>query len=454
MSETIQPVPDQRVQDPSLAWDMAYAEKPYRELEQHARELNLGQVVTDMAIQADAESEGIRMRAQQGGAEQEATANDPLSVGGNVLNNGLKVRYETLDEAQGAERYISNSFIDGAIIGDLRVGGEKVGIKGYLDKVEATSQDTEVISDPERIAGLYLATTAMLARNLKVAVAWSSNPEQARLRREQVKQAKEGFLAQLGEEAPQAADEIVGWCRGDTRKFPVSAVEYRGFRVDGADILNAEGKGATDVRSNFKIQRQLGAVFVMAYTDSRVHEKMAGTDEVLDKRIYLNPDMEATPELFEQLLRVANELGISVQLKMFQRAPEVATAHKSKTKRSEAGGLRGDGIVVYVDGKNADDVLGMVIALAKDNPSAFKDRSTSRIPQNVAEGIAVGDEPIQMPGTSLTSHREKVFSYAAMKTRESGKQGQEARNMFLDLMRRTALANGVNPDNVAFNKAD
>lgn len=383
---------------------------------------------------------------------QEQFVSDPSKLGGNVTSGDLKVRFETFEQAQEAKKQLSDTFIDGSISGNLQVGNEKVGIKGYLDNVESTPKDKEVIDDPERIAGLYLRTTDMLARNLKVAVARSSNPEQAHARREQVKQAKEGFLAQLGEEAPQAADEIVGWCRGDTRKFPEGAFEYRGFKVDGTDVLDAEGKGAADVRPNFKIQRQFGGVFVMAYTDTRVHEKVAETDEVLDKRIYLNPDMEATPELFEQLLQSANEAGISMQLKMFQRAPEAATAHKGKIKGSEAGGLRGDGIVIYVDGKNADDVLGMAIALAKDNPDAFKGRNTSRIPQNVTEGIAVGDEPIQMKGTSLTSHREKIFSYAAEKTRESGKQGEEARSMFRDLVRRTAIANKVNPDNIAFNQ--
>jgi hypothetical protein len=43
------------------------------------------------------------------------------------------VRYETLDEAKGAKKYLSDSFIDDATSGGLRVGGEKVGIKGYLD---------------------------------------------------------------------------------------------------------------------------------------------------------------------------------------------------------------------------------------------------------------------------------------------------------------------------------
>lgn len=383
---------------------------------------------------------------------QEQFIGDPSQSGGNVTPGDLKVRFETFEQAEEAKKQLSDTFIDGAISGDLQVGNERVGIKGYLDNVESTAKDKEVIDDPERIAGLYLRTTEMLARNLKVAVTRSSNPEQTQAHREQVKQAKEGFLAQLGEEAPQAADEIVDWCKGDTRKFPVNAVEYRGFKVDGADVLDAEGKGAADVRPNFKIQRQIGGVFVMAYTDTRVHEKMAGKDEVLDKRIYVNPDMEATPQLFEQLLQSANEAGISMQLKMFQRAPEAASAHKGKSMGHEAGGLRGDGIIIYVDGKNADDVLSMALALAKDNPDAFKGRSTSRIPQNVAEGIAIGDEPVQMKGTSLTSHREKIFSYGAEKTRESGKQGEEARILFRDLVRRTAMANGVNPDNIAFNK--
>lgn len=384
---------------------------------------------------------------------QEQLVGDPSQLGGNVIASDLKVRFETFEQAQEAKKQLSDTFIDGAITGDLQVGSERVVIKGYLDNVERTAKDKEVIDDPERIAGLYLRTTGMLARNLKVAVARSSNPEQAQARREHVKQAKEAFLTHLGEEAPQAADEIVGWCKGETRKFPVGALEYRGFKVGDTDVLDAEGKGSPDVRPNFKIQRQFGGVFVMAYTDTRVHEKMAGTDDVLDKRIYLNPDMEATPELFEQLLQSANEAGISMQLKMFQRAPEAASAHKGKGMGREAGGLRGDGIVIYVDGKNADDVLGMAIALAKDNPDAFKGRNTSRIPQNVAEGIAVGDEPVQMKGTSLTSHREKIFSYAAEKTRASGKQGEEARTMFRDLVRRTAVANKVNPDNIAFNQA-
>jgi len=363
----------------------------------------------------------------------------------------ISVRFETFGEAQTAKKRLSDTFIDGAIADDLRVGREKVGIKGYLDRVEVTPKDVEVIDDPERIAGLYLATTEMLARNLTLRIVPDSSPERAHARKQELKRTKAAFLSGLAEEAPQAAAGIVDWCKGLTKKFSVRAVEYHGFTVDGKDILDSEGEGLPDVRSNFKIQRQFAGQFLMAYSDKRVREKITDHDKTLDKRIYLNPSMEATPQLFEQILRAANEAGISLQLKMFQRAPEVATAHAYKRKGMEAGGLRGDGIVVYVDGEHADEALGIVLALVKDNPEAFKGRQTSRIPQKVAEGIAVGDEPVQMSGVSLTTHREMLFNYAADRTRSSGLRGEEARALFRDLVRRIAIANGVNPENIAFN---
>ncbi len=375
---------------------------------------------------------------------------DSSMLGGDVVASDLEVRFETFEQAQKAQKQLSDAFIEGAINGDLQVGGENADIKAYLDNVEMTVKDKEVIDDPERIAGLYLRTTEMLARNLKVALARSDDPSRTQARIEQAKHAKKAFITQLGDEAARTADEIVGWCRKESNRFPIGAVEYHGFRLDDIDVLDAESEGSPDVRPNFKIQRQLGGIFIMGYTDTRVREKMTGTDQVLDKRIYLNPDMEAAPGIFEQLLQAANDAGISLQLKMFQRTTEAAKVHRSKNQL-KTGGIRGDGIVIYVSSKDSDKVLEMVLALARNNPDVFKGRDTSRIPQYVAEGIAVGDEPVQMEGTSLTTHREMILSYAAERTRESGKQGMEARELYRDLVRRTAIANGVNPENIAFN---
>ena len=367
------------------------------------------------------------------------------------MDDPLKVRFETFEQAQSAEKKFSPTFIDGSISGQLRVGAESVGIKGYLDKVEADEEDNKIISNPEQIAATYLATTNMLARNLKILVNRNPDTAQDTARKAQLKEAKDTFLAKLRDEAGSSADSIVDWCEGKTRKFPVDAIEYKGLEVDGSDPLNAMGSSAEDFRTNFKIQRQIGGTFVMAYSDTRVQEKLHKQDEEPSKRIYLNPQIAATPQVFEQVLQAANEAGIPIQLKMFQRAPELATAHAHRKSGRAADGLRGDGIVVYAGEKEADDVLALVLAVAKDNPDAFIGRKTSRIPQKVAEGIAVGDEPLQAPGKSLTSHREEIISYVAAKVAQSGKTGEEARAAFQRGIAVVSKANGVKPTNIAFN---
>jgi len=377
---------------------------------------------------------------------------DPSLLAGSVVTAPeLKIRFNTFEEAQNTEKKFSDSFVDGCLQDNLTVGSEQVGIKGYLDKVESTDRDDAIIADPEAIAGLYLSTTEMITRNLKIAVA--KNPDEAKYqdRRAAIKDAKDRFMQKLEDEAGGVADEIVEWSEGRSRMFPVSAVEYSGLEIDGRDPLNAEGKQAEDFRPNIKVQRQMAGTFVMAYSDTRVREKMSKQDQELGKRIYLNPDVVAVPEIFEQVLQAANEAGLSIQLKMFQRASEFAQAHLVRRKGKSMDGLRGDGIVIYVSDAQANEVLSMVLTIAKDKSEAFIGRKTSRIPQMVAEGIAIGDEPTQMSGTSLTSHREKIFSYAANYVKQKGKNGEEARELFRRCVAATAQANKVNPNNVAFN---
>jgi hypothetical protein len=360
----------------------------------------------------------------------------------------LQIRFTTFEEARMAPKKFSDEFIDGCLDHMHRVGEQTMGTKGFLDKVETTPADEAIISDPESIAATYLATTDMLARNLKLL----TKPGMAVGRKHQLKTAKEAFLTDLAAESQTAADEIVSWSEGQTKRFPVAATEYRGLEVDGQDPLNAADKGADDFRPNLKIQRQIGGTFIMGYSDKRVGEKLQGTDEDATQRIYLNPDLLATPKIFEQLLEGANQAGISLQLKMLQRAPELAEAHLRRTSGQPVDALRGDGIVIYTDSESANTVLELALAVAKDHPEAFVGRKTSRIPQRVAEGVAVGDEP-QVRGKSLTSHREEIIGYVANKVRNSGKTGQEARDAFRRGMHVVAETNGVDGNNIAFSKA-
>lgn len=378
---------------------------------------------------------------------------DPSHLGGNVIaDDPLRIKHETFESAAGARKQLSDEFIDGCIGGSLAVGDETVGIKGYLDKVEATPNDNEIIEDPEKIASLYLATTDMLARNLKLKVGSKTGPVPAD-RLVLAKTAKENFLAKLHDEAGETADRIVAWNEGKTKAFPSEELEYHGFDFGGKDLLSPKvNKESEDVQSNFDIQRQLGATFIMGYSDTRVRDRMNNQETELNNRIYLNPDAFATPQIFEQVLQAANEAGLSIQLKMVQRAAEMSTAHKGRELGRAADALRGDGIVVYASKGQANEVLQLALAVAKDYPEAFVGRQTSKIPQRVAEGVAVGDEP-GAAGESLTSHRAQLFEHAAAAAAKSGKSGQEAREVFRRRAAMLAKANNINIENVAFNAA-
>ena len=359
---------------------------------------------------------------------------------GNVAGNrGLQIRFETYEQARQVKKPFSDAFIDNAL-------NKYRSIKKYLDNVEATPSDQAILADSRRIARLYVKTTRMICDNFRIILRDSDVSPQHKT--EVLQGALKDFKQKVSQQVPVASTAIVDWFNDvPDKKYPMAALEYRqGLVVDGVDLLDAGGNGLKGLRPNFKIQRQYGTTFIMAYTDRRVREKLAGSSRDYSRRIYLNPDMEATPEIFEQLLRAANRANISLQLKMLQRVTDGGLFQKPQTD-----GLRGDGIVMYVHSGDIDDVLGMTIAIAKTNPEAFRGRQTSRIPQNVAEGIAIGDEPLAA-GESLTSHRANILEYVAQKTRESGKKGAEARSYFRAMFSRVAIANQVDPNNLAFDK--
>jgi len=376
----------------------------------------------------------------------------------------LAVQYHSFEEARQAPRELSDELIDAAIdeYADkplaFKVGAEQVGLKGYLDKVEATATDEAIISDPNSIAAVYLETTDMVARNLKIKVAGGTPPE----RIQEIAGAKQAYTAGLRQEALQTADQIVAWAEaGDPRAVPApnESFAYGGFEVpDGnGDTVDAfdMSKKTADFHPNLKVQRQLGMNFIYGYSDARVGQRMQGSAEAITERIYLNPDAMAAPHVFEQVLQAVNKAGIPIEMKMLQRAQEMGYAHIEKARDASKGdALRGDGIVLYASKETANDVLALALAVAQDNPEAFAGRETSRVPQAVAEGVAVGSEPLQKPGEkkeSLTSHRAKVLSIISQKVADSGKTGQEAREAFRRGIDYYAAREGVDPHNLAFN---
>ena len=387
-------------------------------------------------------------------AEKKKNEQDTLSIESNEhVERNLDVPLNIFETAKSIPKHFSNAFIKQAIAGNLTVDGKKLSsIREYLDVAAKTEADIEIIADPKRIAGLYELTTAVIRRNLRLEMVLSRQTQALPIRQVILHNSILHYLSRQKQEIHKATAEIIAWCADQTQSFPTEELEYHGFNVEGKDILDSEGRGIPNVRPNFQIQRQFDGVFVMAYTNRRIREKLTGRRRSLDRRIYLNPDMEATPLIFEQLLRAANASGIALQLKMFQRASEAATAHSKIRRNRTCGGLRGDGIVVYVAREDADSFLKQTLHIVWRNSEAFEGRHTSRIPYEIDNGIAIGDEPLQAPAYSLTSHRTKILENAANIVRKSGKQGEEACELFRRVTKEIAELNGVNPDNIAFNK--
>ena len=151
-----------------------------------------------------------------------------------------------------------------------------------------------------------------------------------------------------------------------------------------------------------------------------------------------------------------NEDDILAQGKMLDRSYELT----KQIKKQRAVPMRADAIVLVVGDRDADKVLDMALSIYRNNPAIFADRPTPKIPLRIAPGIAVGDESTKA-GFSLTSHREEIISQALALTRQrlgielTGNVTAERVNEALGIFRNTfidiARANGVNPNNLAFN---
>lgn len=408
--------------------DMARTQEPDSDLVHYAGR-RLGHVASRLAQVADASGEA-----------------GPSPV----ESHDIHVRFNTFAEAESITKHVGDEFIDRLLTNKLDVGGEWAAAKGYIDRIETTRRDDEVIRDPSRIAGLYRSTTEMVMRNLKLIV----KPDMTDARRAQVKQAKNAFVSGLRQEIPRTEAEIIQWCNRGTdtsKRFPMQAHRYMNFMLDGKEMLESGTQAAPDAWPNIKVQRQVTGTFVTGSSDVRLRTRRDGGGAKMERRIYLNPDIEATPHVFEQVLKRANEEGLEIQFKMAQQAPDAATLHAQRRQNpARRGGMRGDGIVIYASREQADEVLAMALDIAKENSEAFVGRGISRIPVRVADGVAVGDEPHQRE--SLASSRANLLEEVAREVLDAKKQGVEARALFRKLYHIKAAQQGFSTRNIAFNR--
>lgn len=428
------------IEDAGVAEQMAHAGKNYMDVALEARGHGLSIV------------EGIMLKLANDAGE---------SVRKSHERESMPVLAETFAEAQALPNLLSDGEIDDFLGDNLSVGEKKCYfLKNYLDQVALTDSDKDKVANPDSIAKAYLSTTEVLMRNLRVVEVSNEDPATSGKNHVEVENSKQAFEAKLKQELTTAPVAIREWCEGKPIKYPLNAQNYQGFVVNGIDILDADKSGIPGVRPNFKVQRQISGTFLMAYSDKRVAEKFDGQAKDITKRIYLNPDSEEAPLIYEEILQAANKAGISMQLKIYQRAAEFASKHGKGGSVDTTGGLRGDGIVVYASDESADALLSLVLAVARDHKESFNGRQTSRIPVSVAEGIAVGDEPISAKSVSLTSHRTMLLEKAKELTEskviaieKATKTKPDRIKVFKAIYEKLCNSNGIDSSNIAFNSA-
>ena len=308
---------------------------------------------------------------------------------------------------------------------DFRVKNPMSVPKTFLDRAERTTQkDYAVIRNPQKMATLYADTTAVVADNLKI---WSTRDKTSASVKAKLEPAKAKFLSEL-EQRKQNNFSILNSGQNVTS----DAFSCPSLKVhDGGrsfDLLSKQYPPG--VRCNFFVQEQLGSNFLYAYSDQLIANRSANSTansevEKSSKRIYMNPDFEATPKIFGETLRALNDAGIPAELKMLHRVQELQDERASDTRGRNIS-CRGDGIVLYVDGIYADQALKVVLDVAQENAVAFQDRDVSKVPLRIAPGIAIADE-FGIKGHSTTSAVAEVLNCDATQGLEHYRREVEAK---------------------------
>lgn len=441
--ENLSRTSENTIKNPLDAHTITEEEKPYRNFEVHAKRHGLGHVAVDMARQERGAGNAVQAVIETASGDYKSHEHSSLEP--------LKIVTRSFEEARhGIKKEFSDAFIDAALTRNLKIEENKVfTIKSYLDNVPMASEERELSRSPKEIASLYRETSEVVLRNLNVILANNTSSDRAA----KIRNAKQKYIDELAAQIPSVEQAIVAWCDNPTEnEFPVAAVEYQGFTLDGQAMMDSRINDPSDTAANIKIQREIAGTFIMAYSNNRMFErKLKERSNEPDRRIYLNPSVMATPFIFEQILRMANEKGLTLQLKMIQRASELASEHqRMKNSDYTNGTLRGDGIVVYLNHTVEDQVLDEILNIVEQNTEAFRGRSISKTPVKIADGVAIGDEPLKA-GESLTSHRANIISLAINHVTQAGINGQAARAAFRREFAAIAKSEHVAVENFAFN---
>lgn len=200
------------------------------------------------------------------------------------------------------------------------------------------------------------------------------------------------------------------------------------------------GRGNAAAENKLAIRNNSGP-WVEHFSLALAKEK--STVDEASSRIYLNPKLQDSFSIYQEIFLEANRRGLRFQSKIFDpswyRYKSIDQAVEDSRGTRWA---RRDPIVFYPFEESKDELLAIVNDTYEKHADSFMGRETGSIPTPLAPGLAVGDNVTSRDANgikeSLTTHRGNVFDRMP-----SGLTIQQRRQYLID--------NHINPDNIAFN---
>ncbi|MGH7157806.1 MAG: T3SS effector HopA1 family protein [Candidatus Saccharimonadales bacterium] len=371
----------------------------------------------------------------------------------------------SFDTLRSVERPFSDTTIERIVVGDLSGEGFSAAtdIQRWSSLARPTAAEVSLMHNPSAIAGIHKKTADMIRQHGHFHIDPNRvGPQEKEILRLAIQAQKDALAADDGGVLER---RVQLWRQGQGAGVKlVTGAKYAHCSVSTTkgplDLSDRFGKKVNGVRAVISYQEGLGDNYIhWATTGLTSHQLTHGSSPSFGRRIYLNPEPAFQTEIFTSVMQRLDQAGLTVGGKMIDRALELAVASAANPAVGKEENVRADGIVLGLVAAEADVALRITEDVYKENYAAFRGRPTPKIPQKVAEGVAVSDESPDVK-ESLTTHRAIALGAAAEAARQvlgfNFRQGQhfdarQLRNAFEASWRSVAATSGINFKNFAWN---
>lgn len=357
----------------------------------------------------------------------------------------------------------------------------------HLYLVEPTPENSPFSDGEKYLEGWRANQTRIRASQARTAiVAWNTSS----IEKEKNEFSVHSFSEAERAKAPRLSDAFIDKLRGNIAKDP----RHEGrFAADSIEVMRIASYNADNMafwddpdaakkfhKEMFTLESEWGkevpdpkaekgvrtnilphVAFTQFDSDAFVEKRVRNETAETNNRIYLNPRFQDAARVFAEIIKEANNQNLAFRSKIYNYDDMHQGLQRKRVKSGEQEyekykGLksRNDGILLYATDVDRDKVLKIVEEVYRRNPDAFRARETNPVAFKVADGVAVGTEPqpqLDEDKVSLLQDRSKLVNDVLMDHYNRGITHGHYDQFRQDLSRHLA-ANGVNPDNWAFDK--